>query len=140
VPGKWDRALFDVYHRPGNVHDSNGAKEFILACIQAIRAELPGVIIEVHMDSAFFNDKRVDMLDKMGIEFMLSVPFERFAQLKAMIEGRKRWHLFNLDWSYCESDWKPKKWHSGYRFIFIRTRAKKHRKGLVQLDLFAPYE
>ena len=132
--------VFDVYHRPGNVHDSNGAKEFILACIQEIRAELPSVIIEVRMDSAFFNDKLVDMLDKMGIEFTLSVPFERFAQLKAMIQGRKRWHLFNLDWSYFESDWKPKKWHSRYRFIFIRTRAKKQRKGPVQLDLFVPYE
>ena len=60
-----------MYHRPGNVHDSNGAKEFILACIQAIRAELPSVIIEVRMDSAFFNDKLVDMLDKI----VLSSPF-----------------------------------------------------------------
>lgn len=132
--------VFDVHHRPGNVHDSNGAKEFILACIRAIRAELPGVIIEVRMDSAFFNDKIVDMLDEMGIELTLSVPFERFAQLKAMIEERKRWKRFNSDWSYFESDWKPKKWNSRYRFIFIRTRAKKQRKAPVQLDLFVPYE
>lgn len=29
--------VFDVYHRPGNVHDSNGAKEFIIECISIIR-------------------------------------------------------------------------------------------------------
>ena len=30
--------VLDVWHRPGNVHDSNGAKAFILACIREIQA------------------------------------------------------------------------------------------------------
>ena len=33
--------VFDVWHRPGNVHDSNGAKAFILACIRAHCYALP---------------------------------------------------------------------------------------------------
>jgi len=32
-----------VLHRSGNVHDSQGAKHFILHCIGAVRAALPGV-------------------------------------------------------------------------------------------------
>ncbi len=132
--------VFDVHHRPGNVHDSNGAREFIVECIQKIRSELPGVLIEVRMDSAFFQDELIDQLDGMGIEFTCSVPFERFAQLKGMIEGRKWWRWFNSDWSYFESKWKPKKWNSRYRFMFIRSWSKKQQKGPVQLDIFEPYE
>jgi len=48
--------VFDVYHRPGNVHDSHGAREFILACIKILKQELPWLKIEVRMDSAFFSD------------------------------------------------------------------------------------
>ena len=58
--------VLDVWHRPGNVHDSNGAKAFILACIQEIRAILPQCLIEARMDSAFFSDDIVGMLDDAG--------------------------------------------------------------------------
>ncbi|MFN3395840.1 MAG: transposase, partial [Thermodesulfovibrionales bacterium] len=39
--------VFDVYHRPGNVHDSKGAREFIIECISMIKKEMPWVTIEV---------------------------------------------------------------------------------------------
>ena len=48
--------VLDVWHRPGNVHDSNGAKAFILTCIREIQAILPHCLIEARMDSAFFSD------------------------------------------------------------------------------------
>ena len=83
--------LLDVWHRPGNVHDSNGARAFILACIQEIQAILPHCIIEARMDSAFFSDDIVGMLDSQGVQFTISVPFERFTTLKELIENRKRW-------------------------------------------------
>ena len=56
--------VLDFLHRSGNVHDSHGAQEFILACIQAVRQALPGIIIEVRMDSAFFSDAIVSALDQ----------------------------------------------------------------------------
>src|SRR3990172_3572719 len=83
--------VLDFLHRSGNVHDSHGAREFILACIQAVREALPGVLVEVRMDSAFFSDEIVLALDEARIEFTVSVPFERFVELKGKIEGRKRW-------------------------------------------------
>ena len=82
--------MLDFLHRPGNVHDSRGAEAFILACIAAIREVLPNVQIEVRMDSAFFSDQFVTALDAWGIEFSISVPFERLAELKVMIETRNR--------------------------------------------------
>lgn len=132
--------VLDVWHRPGNVHDSNGAKDFILAYIREIRAVLPGAVIEVRMDSAFFSDTIVGMLNTEGVEFTISVPFERFAELKGKVERRKRWRHLNDRCDFFESRWKPKSWGTKQRFVFIRTRNRKQYKEPVQLDLFIPYE
>jgi hypothetical protein len=132
--------VLDVWHRPGNVHDSNGAKDFILTCIQHVRATLPRAAVEVRMDSAFFSDTIVGMLNTAGVEFTISVPFERFTELKGMVEERKRWRHLNERCDFFESRWKPKKWNRKQRFVFIRTRNRKQHKEPVQLDLFIPYE
>lgn len=132
--------VFDVLPRSGNVHDSNGALEFILECIRIIRSACPGVKIEVRMDSAFFSDKIVQALQDKGIEFTISVPFERFAELKQMIQARRRWKFFDSEFSYFDTPWKPKSWNSRFRFLFIRRKVKKQSKEPVQFDLFIPHE
>jgi hypothetical protein len=132
--------VFDVYHRPGNVHDSNGARAFILACIAEIQRALPWLKIEVRMDSAFFSDAIVSALDEKAIEFTISVPFERFVELKKQIQGRSRWRILDATWSFFECGWKPKKWKKTYRFLFIRQRCATIHKEPIQLDLFVPYE
>jgi hypothetical protein len=132
--------VLDFLHRSGNVHDSQGAREFILACIQTVREALPGVVIEIRMDSAFFSDEIVMTLDEAGIEFTISVPFERFVELKGKIEKRKHWQQLSSEVSYFEEQWKPHVWKRRFRFLFIRTRAKRQQKGPIQLDLFLPHE
>jgi len=132
--------VLDFLHRSGNVHDSNGAQEFILACIQTVRQALPGITIEVRMDSAFFSDQIVSALQEAGIQFTISVPFERFVELKRMIEARHRWERVNGNVSYFETAWKPKAWDRRFRFLFVRTRAQRQYKEPLQLDLFIPHE
>jgi len=132
--------VLDLLHRSGNVHDSNGAQAFILACIQAVRKALPGVVLEVRMDSAFFSDAIVSTLDAAGIEFTLSVPFERFVELKGIIEQRRRWRPVSDDVSYFQADWKPKAWDRRFRFLFVRTLALRQHKEPIQLDLFTPHQ
>jgi hypothetical protein len=132
--------VIDFLHRPGNVHDSNGAKAFILDCIDAVAAVVPHAMIEVRMDSAFFSDEIIEALVDRDVQLTLSVPFERFVELKAMIEHRRRWRRLNDEGSYFEANWKPQCWDSRFRFIFIRTKTKKQQKGPVQLDLFVPYD
>ena len=131
---------FDVWHRPGNVHDSNGAEAFILACLREIRAIAPRAIIEVRMDSAFFSDAIVGRLENEGVEFTISVPFERFAKLKSIVEGRKRWRHLGQCCHFFEMRWKPNSWQRKQRFVFIRTRNRKQHKEPLQLDMFIPYE
>jgi hypothetical protein len=132
--------VLDVWHRPGNVHDSNGAQAFILACVQEIKAILPRCIIEARLDSAFFSDEIVGLLDTEGVAFTISVPFERFTELKGLVKARKRWRHLGERCEFFETHWKPKRWDEKYRFVFIRTSNRRQYKEPVQLDLFIPYE
>ena len=130
--------FFDLLHRPGNVHDSNGAAVFMLNCFTDAKAALKNTIFESRLDSAFFNKDVLLNYDRNHVKFSASVPFERFPQLKSMIEQRKRWRRIDKQWSYFETQWKPKSWDSAFRFIFTRKKTKKQQKGPLQLDLFEP--
>jgi len=68
----------------------------------------------------------------------LSVPFQRFAELKQLIENRKRWRRINGQCSFFEHWWAPKSWGWRYRFVLVRNRSVQRSKGPVQLDLFQP--
>jgi Transposase DDE domain group 1 len=132
--------VFDVLHRPGNVHDSNGARSFIIACIVALREILPGVIIEVRMDSAFFSDEVVEALEAFNVLYTISVPFERFTELKSKVSERIFWHRADSETYYFQSRWKPKCWDKKRRFLFVRTREAIQRKEPLQLNMYEPHE
>ena len=87
-----------------------------------------------------FQRCRVRALDTLGIQYTISVPFERLAQLKKKVERRVLWHRADRDVRFFECYWKPKCWDATRRFDFVRAREPKQRKGPVQLNLFAPYE
>jgi hypothetical protein len=130
--------FFDLLHRPGNVHDSNGADEFMMHCFQKARASLPNTVFESRMDSAFFSQNTLVSLGSSHVKFTASVPFERFAELKSMIEQRNRWRTIDRQWAYFETQWRPKSWDTSYRFLFIRKKVKSQQKGPLQLHLFEP--
>ena len=132
--------VLDVHHRPGNVHDSNGADTFIGHCLSHVRSCLPHTKVETRIDSAFFNETITERLHSSGVEFTISVPFERFAALKGLVEGRKRWRRMAVGLDYFETRWKPKSWNARYRFIFIRKQVRCQHKLPIQLDLFQPTE
>jgi hypothetical protein len=132
--------VLDVWHRPGNVHDSNGARKFILGCINEIRQILPNAVIEVRMDCAFFSEEIVQPLKALGIHYTISVPFERLTKLKRIVERRTWWRKADKKTAFFELKWKPEIWDEEARFIVIRTREPKQRKGPLQLGLFEPYK
>ncbi|MEO0452484.1 MAG: IS1380 family transposase [Pseudomonadota bacterium] len=130
--------FFDMLHRSGNVHDSSGACDFAVACFQSVRTSRPRACLESRMDSAFFSDAMLTTLAAQRVEFTISVPFERFAELKGWIESRKRWRPLDERWSFFEREWKAKSWNVSYRLLFLRQRRAIRRKGPLQLDLFEP--
>jgi hypothetical protein len=130
--------VLDLLHRPGNVHDSRGARDFILHCVALVRQRCPDAVIEVRMDSAFFSDEIVHALDEADIEFSISVPFERLPALKARVEARRRWKRCAKGMGAFEMQWKPEKWARRFRFLVIRQEKAQQQKGELQLDLFEP--
>ena len=131
--------VLDALHRPGNVHDSKGAGEFIRACVLQVRSVLPNVVLEARMDCAFFSKEIITELKKLDVQFTISVPFARFVELKQIVQGRRTWQRINRNLSYFELKWKPKSWNRKFRFLAVRTRIPVRQKGAVQLDLFEPY-
>ncbi len=130
--------ILDLHHRPGNVHDSNGAKPFIASCVEEVRGRLPQAALETRVDSAFFDEEQLVALDEEGVEFTASVPFARFPKFKKIIEARQRWRRIDDTWSYFECDWKPDCWKQRFRIIVVRQKKAVPLKGPIQLDLFEP--
>lgn len=132
--------VLDVLHRPGNVHDSNGANTFMESCILKVKERSCGAVIESRMDSAFFSEDIISLQERLGVEFSISTPFARYIALKERVEQRQRWHRLNDKISYFECMWKAKSWDKPRRMIFIKTRVKQQNKAPLQLDLFEPCE
>lgn len=130
--------FFDLLHRPGCPHDSNGAHDFMMDCFDHLRAACPAARLESRLDSAFFDQKILNLMDLYGVQATISVPFERLPVLKEMIVSRQRWRRIDAEWSYFDSDWKPNAWPATYRFLFVRHKVRRQQKGPLQLDLFEP--
>lgn len=130
--------VYDVLHRSGNVHDSNGAWEFMVDRFTEVREKGFRGRLEARFDGAHFDQATCLWLREEGVEFSGSVPFERLAQLKSKIECRKRWARIDEEWSFFEEEWKPATWCVSMRFIFYRHQVRQPRKGPIQLDLFEP--
>lgn len=133
--------VFDVLHRSGNCHDSRDALPFILKCEESLRSHGFVGVLEVRIDSAHYSDATISGLHDAGIEFSVSLPFERVPHLKAMIENRKLWHRIDDEWSYFMWPWRPSaSSRKSFPCVIYRRHVAKPRKGPIQLDLFEPVE
>ena len=132
--------VFDLLHRPGNVHDSRDAQGFLAECLARARALCPAAQLEVRLDSAFFSEATLTTLETAKVEYSISVPFERFVELKGVIEARRRWRRIDADLAYFELEWKPQSWARPARFVCVRTRVARRQAGPLQLDLFIPHD
>jgi len=133
--------VFDLLHRSGNVHDSNGSCAFLRSCAKSVRDRMPNTRVEARLDSAFFSDEMVTLLESLDIEYTISVPFERFVILKKVIEERSRWSEVPGSAGkrhYFEWKWKPESWTKKRRFLFVRQTVAVQQKEPIQLDLFTP--
>lgn len=133
--------VFDVLHRPGNVHDSRGASDFISACLAALRGGLGDrPRLEARLDTAFCAPEILDTLDGHGVAFTVSMHFTRTPGIRDAVERRRRWHRLDANSDYFEVPraLRPASWRRAYRVIVIRQRVRRRPKGPLQLDLFEP--
>ena len=118
----------------GNVHDSHGARDFILACIATVRAALRGSALRCAWTARFSAMNYREPRRPRGGQ-TASVPFERFAELKARIEARRWWWPLG-GCPTSKRSGNAKAWNVRHRFLFIRTRVNEQFKDPVQLDFF----
>jgi len=132
--------VFDVLHRSGNVHDSNGAPGFMESCVNALKTAHVSLPVEVRADSAFYSSEIAATLEGLGCEFAVSVPFMRLDGLRATVMVQEEWNRVNAEMDVFEPEWKPKSWSEGYRLIVVRRLQALQHKGPLQLDLFEPLD
>jgi len=134
--------VFDVLHRPGNVHDSRGAHELITACVERIRGATRGVRIEARLDTAFCAPAILEQLEHLRVAFTVSMHFTRSPAIKEAVERRRKWHRLDAGRDYFElpRSLRPKSWNQSQRIIVVRQRAHKRQIGPLQLDLFEPVD
>ena len=66
--------------------------------------------IETRMDGAFFSEKLIALLDELGGEYKISVPFERYTTIKGHVQERKRWRRVCDDIQFFEKQLSLQSW------------------------------
>lgn len=128
-----------VMNRPGNVHDSKGgALKMIKECVDKIRAAMPDVIIEVRMDSAFFQEDIIKYCLSEGLEFVVKVPMWKWLDLKSVIILRQRWNWANERLAWFRAEHEIEAWGLKLDLLFYREKISDTPKKGHQLDLFSP--
>jgi len=131
-----------VKNRRGNHHDSKGGSLTMISnCIRDVREHLgSSVTLEVRLDSAFFSERILRFLIKIGISYAIKMPLWKWTGAKELINQRERWSVASADLSYFATTLKLKKWKMEVPIIIFRKclTKKNLKEKTFQLDLFDP--
>lgn len=131
--------FIEISHRPGNSADNEGASALLRRVVRRLKREFPGVAVRVRMDSAFFEDKLLGVLEDEGVKYV--VVAKMYASLSLTVKNRKRWTKVRDGVEAFEFCFQMKKWGNARDFVAYRFKLTKQeiaeREG-EQLDLFRP--
>lgn len=132
--------FLQVKNRPGNRHDSHGALSVIRDSIARVRALLPGTVIEVRLDSAFFTREIVAFLNKAKVEYVVKMPMWQWTGIKDAVNLTRYWYHANDELSWTRKHIFLKKWGRPVEVICFRKKISDKPGGTVghQMDLFSP--
>jgi hypothetical protein len=125
-------------NRPGDVHDSKGALAVIKSAVKEIKKALPNAVIEIRLDSAFFQKNIIKYLIREKIEFVMKVPMWKWLNLKDMIVFRQRWSHVNERLAFFKRPVEIEAWGMEVPMIFYREKLSDTPKPGHQLDFFTP--
>ncbi len=131
--------ILRVKNRPGNVHDSKGAVDFMRGLIDELRVRLGSAVpIEFRMDGAFFQREVIELLERRKSRYAIKVPFVPWLGLVAMIRERQRWHRLRAGMGYFEISLPVAAWDKTLRVVVYRKPVRHETRKNFQLDLFDP--
>lgn len=131
--------ILRLKNRPGNVHDSKGALDFLRQEIRALRERFGrAVVLECRMDAAFFQRGILQLLRREGCEYAIKVPFCSWIGLRPIVAARKRWNRVDERVSYFETTLRLEVWDLELRVLVYRKHVAHKTRKNFQLDLFSP--
>ena len=130
--------ILSLRNRPGNVHDSRGAAHFLRETIGQLRQRFGGLLLEFRMDSAFFQRKILELLDRKKCEYAIKMGFWPWVDLKPLVAARRHWSRVNAQVSCFETQLTLACWNMTLRVVVYRRRVAHRSPKNFQLDLFSP--
>ena len=131
--------LLRVQNRAGNIHDGAASLGFLNDLIDQVRCDLPEVpTLEFRMDSAFFREDVLDLMDTRKAEYAIKVPFWKWIKLQEEIQGSAFWYPIDDSVSYIERRVYLAPWQRTMRVLIYRKRVAHETAKNFQLDLFDP--
>jgi hypothetical protein len=127
-----------VWNRPGNVNDSVDAVTHLGELIDATRARLGAVPIEVRLDGAFCQKAVFELLEASGVEYALRVPMWQWLGVRERIAARKRWTRIAPRLQAFSISHRIEKWSRTERIVVFRKHVSGKSRKNFQLDLFSP--
>ncbi len=127
-----------VWNRPGNVHDSVDAVTHLGELIEATRARLGAVPIEVRLDGAFCQKAVFELLEASGVEYALRVPMWQWLHVREKIDARKHWTRIGPRLQAFSISHRIEKWGRTERIVVFRKHVSGRSRKNFQLDLFSP--
>jgi len=131
--------ILRVKNRPGNVHDSKGAVNFLRDLMDDLRARLGRSIpLEFRMDGAFFQREILELLERRKARYAIKVPFFKWLGLLPLIRERQRWHAMSEKMGFFEVSLTVAAWEKTLRVVIYRKAVHHQSRKNYQLDLFDP--
>ena len=131
--------ILRVENRPGNVHDGKASLEFLEALVDQIHETVGRRLrLEFRMDGAFFRRDVLALLDSVGAEYAIKVPFYPWLHLKSAVAQAQEWIRIDDTVSYCETRTRVAPWNQLRRIVLYRKRVAYESRKNFQLDLFDP--
>ncbi len=127
-----------VWNRPGNVNDSVDAVKHLGELIDATRARLGALTLEVRLDGAFCQKAVFELLEASGVEYALRVPMWQWLGVREKIASRKRWARIAPRVCAFSIRHRIEKWDRTERIVVFRKHVSGKARKPFQLDLFSP--
>lgn len=128
-----------VWNRPGNVHDSHGAVEFLRLLLGELRARFGRRHqLEVRLDGAFCQPDLLHFLDGEDVEYGIKLPLWQWLDLRPAIASRQRWVAVDASVSGFELWLSIPAWKLRKRVVVYRKHVSHRSRKNFQLDLFSP--
>jgi hypothetical protein len=133
--------ILRVWNRPGNVNDSHNAVGVLRGELQALRARLGRIPIEVRLDGAFFLPGVLQFLDgEAAVRWATKVPLWQWLGIREEIARRRRWTRVDARIEGFETILRFERpgWPEAVRVAVYRKRVWHRSRKNFQLDLFSP--